>query len=117
MTELERLREENAQLREMVFGVSLWAPLAAEFGLTVSEAKILGTIVSRGLATHDAIDAALYWDRGETRECESVIRAMISQMRRKLPAWAHPVSVWGQGYRLEPEARARLKALLQAEAA
>ena len=124
--EIERLRamvdtltEENRQLRAMAFGDCVTG-LMALFGLTKFQARILSCIIANEVASFTAIEAALWWDHDAPPDgADNSIKVLMVRVRKQVPEWARPISVWGIGFRLLPAARQRLKAMLaeQREAA
>lgn len=95
--EIERLNQRVDQL-EAVIGIS-GVLLPMEWRLTASEARVMGVLLKRELATKDAIMAALY--RADARdEAEiKIVDVFICKIRKKLkPFGVQIVTLWGQGY-------------------
>lgn len=95
--ENERLTQRVDQL-EAVIGIS-GVVLPMEWRLTASEARVMGVLLKRELATKDAIMAALY--RADARdEAEiKIVDVFICKIRKKLkPFGVQIVTLWGQGY-------------------
>lgn len=108
--ENERLREQVARLEAALFDV---AYIPVEFRLTPSEARILGCLMNRRLVTKDAIMAALYRDGGKDEAEPKICDVFIHKVRRKLkPFGIDIVTVWGTGWSLTDEGRARLNSMI-----
>lgn len=109
--EVERLRARVEQL-EACMGFTFLAPL--EWGLTGRETRLFGALMTRDLLTKEAAMAALYVDVGADDEPHiKIIDVFICKMRKKVRPFGVEVhTVWGVGYRLPPEAKARSRELL-----
>lgn len=95
--ENDRLTQRVDQL-EALIGIS-GVVLPMEWRLTASEARVMGVLLKRELATKDAIMAALY--RADARdEAEmKIVDVFICRIRKKLkPFGVEIITVWGQGY-------------------
>jgi two-component system cell cycle response regulator CtrA len=105
--ENELLREQVRRLEQALTGVR-YVPF--EWGLTTSEALVVGVLVNREIATKDAIMAALYRDMSRDEAEIKIVDVFICKVRRKLKPFAVTIeTVWGVGYRLDAEWRDRLR--------
>jgi DNA-binding response OmpR family regulator len=107
--------EENEHLRAQLrllqdaLGIGLHWP--SDWKLTTRETAVLGVLVAREIATHDAIMCALYGDRPDPPS-EKIVRVFIYKLRSKLaPHGFSIVTRRGQGLAIPAEQRARLRAL------
>lgn len=117
MTEIERLRDRVEQLEDILgIGNTVTKQLSATFGLTQCQAKILGILLNRSMATKDAMYFALYGDRPESDQPQSdaVVRKHFVGLRRSLkPAGVEIEAIYGQGWKLGSEHKAKLRELMQ----
>jgi hypothetical protein len=105
--ENETLRERIAQLEGILFDRHKSPP---EWGLTKSEDRVFGVLLSREIATLEAIATALYGDRLDDWPGDEICRVFIHRMRSKL--LPHDVvinTVWGRGYHLDARTKAKFK--------
>lgn len=109
----------RARLRDMerMYGFHNDVPMI--FGLTASEAKVMSLLISRDQANKHQILAALMSDRGGDEEPEiKIVDVFICKIRVKLKIFDVPIeTLWGRGYRMTPESKAKVAEYLQAEAA
>ncbi len=119
----DHLRAENERLLARVeqledaLGCKIEAPTVLK--LTRYEAKVFGVLMKREMAHHEQIKAALYQATfsGQLEPDSRVIGVFICNIRRKLKPFGITIdSVWGGGYRLTPEAKAKVRALFEREA-
>lgn len=111
---LEIVEAENETLRERVR--QLEAVLSAddvelpwEWGLTGSERCVFGVLLSRKVATKDAIMAALYRSLGRDEAEEKIVDVYICKIRRKLKAFGVTIITrFGAGYELDADCRNKL---------
>jgi DNA-binding response OmpR family regulator len=103
---VEFLEEENRQLREM-----LRTPDSARFPkrwrLSLGEQRVLKSLISSadGYRSHEAICIAgrAHDETWDTR----LVHVLISSIRKKLaPHGVLIVTVWGQGYKIDPKSKA-----------
>lgn len=115
--ENEMLRERVRQLEaELSGGADFVAPF--EWGLTFSEAQVLGIFVARELVTKHAIMQALYSSIGREGVEEKICDVFICKIRKKLKPYGVGITTrWGQGWSLDPVWRARLADKEQRQAA
>lgn len=105
MSEIERLRDRVDELEELL-GIRLKLP--NEFGLTPMETKYVGVLIRREIANRDMIFNAIYG--GLSDRDPKIIDVHICKIRKKLAAKGFEIkNRYGEGYYLEPEARASLK--------
>ncbi|MEJ0012813.1 MAG: helix-turn-helix domain-containing protein [Bauldia sp.] len=110
--EIERLRYRVEEL-EALFGDDRVDPLRALFRLTRIEARVLSMLMARELCSHEGIGQQLYGLDGSdrTRNAHTV---QIVHLRKKLQPFGISIeTIWGDGYRLAPEAKAKVRALLE----
>lgn len=101
--ERERLQGRIDQL-EAAMGMHFMAPLS--WRLTGHEARVLGVLLAREIATKDAIMAALYRDTGRDEAEIKIVDVFICKLRKKLKPLGFPVQTsWGQGYFLQAETK------------
>ena len=110
---IEGLEEKIAYLEDLL-GMSLDAPI--ELGLTPSEARVLGLLLKRDVATKDGLMVALY-GRGNREEAEiKIVDVFICKIRKKLKPFSLTIeTVWGQGYTMPKESKALFNKLFQEE--
>lgn len=112
------LESENAALRDEVDVLRdvLSAPIvvAPEWHLTRTHRIVLGVLVSRVIATKEAIMAALYGGQTFDRD-PKIADVFICQLRRRPRPYGVTINnVWAIGWSLAPEWRARLRAKVAA---
>lgn len=106
---------ENAVLRERVEQLERlladhYAP-PVEWRLTQHEARVFGVLRARELATKDAILAGLYGHLAGDAPEAKIVDVFICKLRKKLQPFGIVIeTIWGQGYRLAAESRARVAA-------
>lgn len=118
MDKLQVLEAENDMLRERIYaleeslGYHWIAPL--EFHLTGSENALLGALMAKPVATKEMIYNALYGLHDEPPG-QKIIDVYVCKIRTKLKPWNIPIeTLWGRGYMLSPESKARINAMLEA---
>ena len=105
--ENERLRDELEHLKESL-GMHFVAPI--EWGLTSSETKIFGRLLKPGVATKAAMMATLYRDVGCDEAEIKIVDVFVCRLRKKLKPWGLTIlTVWGLGYEMPEESRARFR--------
>lgn len=118
MTELRdalvlRLEDENDVLRARIAELEALllrcAPnLPLEWGLTPSEQLVFAALASREQLSKDQIMAVVYRNVGRDEPYQKIVDVFICKLRRKLKPFGVVITtVWGQGYRLDPDARRR----------
>lgn len=114
MNPMQALREENEELRERIrqLEAALHPKLSvpAEWGLAPAEGRIFRLLVDREMATYEALCIAAR--HLENRDVASNLAAQvhIARIRRKLlPFPVRILNIWGVGYRMHPDDRARLR--------
>jgi len=103
--ENELLRERVKQLEQEV-GFRIEVPLI--FGLTGSEARILGVLLKREVATKETLLLATTKDAtGNLAPEIKIVDVFICKMRKKLTPFGIVIeTVWGQGYRMLDDSKA-----------
>lgn len=107
-TEVETLRAANAALRRELLP-DQWLPPALR--LTRQEAVVFLAIFHREFISRDGLFALLYGHMPSppTWDCISVF---LCRLRAKLARHGVAIeTVWGQGYRMTADAKAKLRAL------
>lgn len=105
LAENERLRDEIAVLKQ---SFSLPALYPLEWKLTPTEARVLGCLATRGMMTFDMMMTAIYSDRVD-QPLLKILHVWVYKLRRKLKPFDIAIqSIWGVGYSVSPETRARL---------
>jgi two-component system cell cycle response regulator CtrA len=113
---LEALEMENgtlririAELEDALMGTKhLLTPV--EWQLTGSEIRVFGVLQKRELVTKEAAMAALYGNFGKDEAEIKIVDVFICKLRRKLKPFGIEIkTVWGQGYMLTAETRAKLR--------
>ncbi len=109
--ELEMVREENRQLKEL-----LVAPPDDEFkalGITGSRGKLLGMLVHGGTVTRELAMYRLYGGRPECDTPDSkIIEVMLSALRKHLSQHAIEIhNRFGVGWYITPEHKRLIKEL------
>lgn len=105
--ENEILRARVRQLEDALIGTF---EVPVEWSLTGSERQVFGVLVTRSLATREAIMAALYRDNAVDEAEIKIIDVFVCKIRKKLdPFGVKIATIWGQGYSLAPEWRAKFQ--------
>jgi len=117
---IERLEAENEMLRarieqlEEAIGMRDLAPVC--FGLTGSEARVLGVLMRREMATKEMVMLGLYSRRPDEDAEIGIVAVFICHIRKKIEKFGVKIeTVWGQGYRLSPATKALVRSLMQRE--
>jgi DNA-binding response OmpR family regulator len=110
--EVETLRARVEYLESTLAGTSVVFPL--EWGPTVTEAKLMGALVSREILTKEAAMVLLYGDRPDDPPEEKIVDVLICKIRNKLEPFQDgpqsPVqTIWGVGFTLEKTWARRLQ--------
>jgi DNA-binding response OmpR family regulator len=105
--EVDTLKEENRQLRGLLFGD---AEIPWDWRLSRSQAAILRCLIAKPEVRYEAIEAAIYADREPPENVIGVVRAQMRYLRLKLkPKGIEIHNRSGFGYCLDPSTRSRLK--------
>lgn len=114
--ENEMLRERIAAL-EAQLGMTVEVPLS--LGLTAAETKLFGYFLKRDLVTKDGALVVMYGHRpADEMAEEKIIDVFVCKMRRKLTPFGIAIeTIWGRGYRMPPESKARAREFLLHESA
>ena len=106
---IEELEEENRTLRSELVGPSeRIAALINAYKFRPHEAKIVNAMLGRDMATTRTLDCALEYDMRDDPPDTNVFKVHMCRIRKKMPDWARPQTVWGLGYRILPEAQKRI---------
>lgn len=104
--ENDALRERIAQLESALCGDDFALPI--EWRLTGQEVIVMGVLLARELATKQAIMTALYSGRIDDGAEEKMVDVFICKIRKKLKPFGVAIeTVWGRGYQVSAEIRAR----------
>lgn len=105
---------ENEELRQALSGPSVQqAALARVFNISPSESKLLATLLSREIATREALYMALYDQSGTVSE--KVIQVWISRIRTRLRPHGIAIATMPyHGYLIEPEHKTLIRSKLNA---
>jgi DNA-binding response OmpR family regulator len=104
--ENDTLRERIDQLERALFAD---APAPVEWGLTYQEARLVGCLLQRPVATKDALMATLYRNDGREEADIKIIDVFICKARKKLAPFGIEIrTVWGQGYMIDETTRRRV---------
>lgn len=115
--ENDMLRARIAQLEDALMASERFV-VPVEWRLTANEARVFGVLLARELATKEAIMAALYGNLGKDEAEIKIVDVFVCKARRKLKPFGVEIkTVWGQGYYLTPETKARLRAAAEQERA
>ncbi len=102
--EVQTLRDRIEELESLI-GITQKLP---ELGLSRTEMKILGVIVSRKIASQETIHGAVYGGASERQV--KTIDVHVCNIRRKLAPMGYEIKTsWGNGLYMEEAARASLK--------
>lgn len=113
---LEAVEAENELLREQVarleglMGITMKAPI--ELGLTPHEAGVFGVLMARDMVTKDMVMAAIYRNGAKDEAEIKIVDVFVCKIRKKLkPFGIEIATIWGQGYRLTPAEKQKVRAL------
>lgn len=110
--ENDELRERIAQLEELL---GFRAVLPIEWRLTPLEARLVGFMLKRPLATKDELMSALYSLRPDEPPHDKIIDVFVCKVRPKLRRHGIEIrTVWGQGFAIDAATRERVARQLEA---
>lgn len=117
MSSYEALEAENRRLSERVEQLEALLGMDIEpaqwLGLTAAEARVFGYLLQRGSASKGQIHTALYAYRAGDHPELKIVDVFVCKLRRKLkPAGIEIATMWGTGYAIDAENRARAQALI-----
>lgn len=117
LEEIARLRERveylEAENHQLKLALREEVPPIPGIELTASERTVLGALLARDPASKDAVYNALYFDRIDDPPAEKITDVLVCKLRKKLTRKGIEVeTVWGTGWRLTPEMKARVRALI-----
>jgi two-component system cell cycle response regulator CtrA len=120
---LEALEAENLRLLDRIdmleraLGSDAGPLFPVEFGLTGSEAKVLNLLMLRDAVCKDGFMDAIYRGRGDDEPEVKIIDVFICKLRRKIrPFGVEIKTIWGRGYQMAPDDKARVRALCEPSA-
>jgi hypothetical protein len=112
---LELVEAENADLRH-ILGFSDIKPLKyKKLGLAPSGCYLLAALMARPMGTYDGLMFALHqYDADARADMDpKIVQVQVCHMRRVLKTLGIIVTtVWGKGYKLEPEEKLKVAALV-----
>ena len=116
MSELERLRDRVDELEELL-GVRGTIPRKMFRSCPLAAEQLIGMLLARPSITREAAYTALYGGRPEADQpMEKIIGTRMCQARKALTPHGIAVkTVWGSGYYMTGENKAKLRALLDEE--
>jgi two-component system cell cycle response regulator CtrA len=118
---LEKLEEENEELRERVrqleeiIGYTVEVPM--QFGMTAHESRMLGLMMKRELCSREFLLTSLYGHLPPDDEPEiKIIDVYACKLRKKLKPFGIEIGTkWGQGYFLSAADKAKVVGILKSE--
>ena len=117
---LEAVEDENDLLRERVkqleevLGFRFLPP--AIWGLTGSEAAVVGCLLARDLATKEALHLATQRSGADEPSEPKIVDVYICKVRKKLRRFGIEITTrWGVGYELTPEMKAHARTFIDSE--
>ncbi|WP_395175532.1 winged helix-turn-helix domain-containing protein [Roseibium alexandrii] len=112
--EVETLKEENRQLRKLLFGDT---EIPWDWGLTPTHTAILRCLIAQPEVPYEVIERAIYGDAYQPADMKAVVRTHVRHLRLKLqPRNIEIHNRSGFGYRLDPATRKRLQQDLKSNA-
>lgn len=111
--ELAEAQERIRQLEEIVSEQRVVPPPGVH--LTPNEMAILGVLIAREQVTPETLYTVVYGRRGREPPASNTMSVFVHRLRQKFRPHGLVIESigWGQGYRLPPETKARLRALQQ----
>lgn len=107
--ELDEAREKIRQLEAAMRGSGFRAPACLK--LSPRENEIVGLLMARECIEREALMLALYSERNDP-PTTNVLSVYLFRLRQKFaPHGVTITSGWGQGWRLTPEMKIRIRAL------
>jgi len=110
--ENEMLRARVQDLERALHGGDIALPI--EWGLTPSEARVFGVLLTKDRVSKDQMMTAMYGLRSNCDvAAEKICDVYICKLRKKLKRFEVTIHTdWGQGWRLDPRDRAAFRARL-----
>lgn len=109
VSEIEALRYQVAEFRA---ALGLTQQFPREFRLTPHEAKVLGVLLKREIASRDLIYRAIYADDWARDREPKIIEMWLSLLRKKLRPFDITIqNDYGHGWFLSAADKARIKAM------
>ncbi|MDE2577925.1 MAG: helix-turn-helix domain-containing protein [Hyphomicrobiales bacterium] len=105
--ENEILRERIRQLEHALFTSEISIPF--EWKLTASEYRVFAFLLTKQVATKEALMSAMYTFRPDSEEPDAkIIDVFICKMRKKLKPFDVEIRThWGSGYSVDDATRAK----------
>lgn len=118
---LEALEAENERLSDRILVLEELLGMGIEWplflGLTGKEGKMLGALMRREMQSKDSLWMALYGTRVDDGPEIKIIDVFVCKIRKKLARFGITIdTIWGQGYRLPPGMREKIKAAVNDQA-
>ena len=106
--ELDAAYERIAELEGALAGLDREAPVM--FGLTAQQSVLLAALSHREMATHQSLCVAMS-RAGQEPSDPNLLKVQVHKLRKRLAAHGvEIVTVWGVGYRMPADSRAKVKA-------
>jgi len=115
MSELQRLRDRIEEL-EQILGIdrSMTTRLRAALQITKDQARVLGMLLSRNIATHESLYIALYGARPDCDQPQfKILDVQICHLRARLKR--HGIAVkthWGEGWSVSPADKIQVRQMM-----
>lgn len=110
--EIARLEDQIFLLKECVGTNQLFPP---DWRLTALMQRLLAFLLNSVAPTRQQCLSALYWDRPNDEPELKILDVFICKLRARLKAVDETLvieTIWGQGWRLSPAVKAKIKAML-----
>lgn len=112
---IQRLQDRVEQLEEVLgLSRSSVSRMRETFGIGPLQAQTLGLLMTRDFVTRDGLYTALYGAAPQSKwPDEKVLDGHLCWLRRHLRS--HGITIrtqWGEGWRIAPEDKTRLRAIL-----
>lgn len=110
------MAEELRQLRETLFGERFLAPIMAWGGASAQEARLFAALLTRPIATKEALHIALYGLDPEGGAEIKIVDVIVCKVRAKLArrGFGDVIdTIWGVGYKISADKRAMFTAMFE----
>lgn len=119
---VEALEAENQRLRDQVtalqdaLGQTEAFRTPAEWRLTASEATVFASLYGRESCSKEQLMHALYEPGVDDEPNIKIVDVFICKLRKKLTPYGVAIeTIWGRGYRMTAQTKARVQALIAAD--